>query len=197
MVRCWIDGRVWLERPGSVGRPMGGARLRILNADGNDCATGESGEVYAMPAGGPRSTYRYIGADRRATADGWESVGDIGHLDADGYLYLADRRSDLIISGGVNIWPAEVEAALLRHTAIRSCAVVGIPHEDLGQSVHAVVEADDCALTLDVVRAFLVDHLATDKHPRSLRVVDTPVRDDAGKVRKSELAGKSGLVADI
>jgi bile acid-coenzyme A ligase len=197
LVRSWIDGRAWLERPGSVGRPIGGARLRILGAEGYDCAVGESSEIYAMPAGGPGTTYRCIGADRRVTADGWESVSDIGHLDADGFLYLADRRTDLIISGGINIWPSEVEAVLLRHAAIRSCAVVGVPDEDLGQSVRAVVEADERTLTLDVVHAFLADHLAIDKHPRSLRVVNAPVRDDAGKVRKSELAGtaRAGMVS--
>lgn len=183
LVRCWIGGREWLERPGSVGRPIGGARLRILDDDGNEVALNELGEVYAMPSGGPGSTYRYIGAERRTTANGWESVGDCGRLDADGYLYLADRRQDLIISGGINIWPAEVEAALLRHPSIRSCAVNGRDGGDLGQIVHAVIESDD-PLTLDDVRAFLADHLVGAKWPRSIEMRATSVRDDAGKFRK-------------
>lgn len=144
--------------------------------------------MFAMPPGGPGSTYRYIGAERRATSDGWESVGDIGRLDADGYLYLADRRTDLIISGGVNVWPAEVEAAILRHPAVRSCAVVGIPHPDLGQAVHAVVEADTGTLSLAELGQFLNPWLAREKHPRSLETRTQPVRDDAGKVRKGQLA---------
>lgn len=188
LVRCWIGGLEWLDRPGSVGRPIGGGRLRIVGEDGRACEGGEEGEVYAMPPGGPGSTYRYIGAERRATADGWESVGDIGRLDAEGYLYLADRRIDLIISGGVNIWPAEVEAAILRHPAVRSCAVVGVPHADLGQAVHAQVEADAGALSLSELGQFLNPWLAREKHPRSLETQLHAVRDDAGKVRKGQLA---------
>ncbi len=185
LVRCWIGGWDWLQRPGSAGLPAGGARLKILRPDGTECAPGEQGEVYAMPPGGPGSSYRYIGAERRATADGWESVGDIGHVDSDGYLFLADRRTDLIISGGVNIWPAEVEAAILAHPRIHSCAVLGAPDDDLGQRVHAVIETDDPSLDLTALRAFLSDVLAVSKHPRSIVVSDKPVRDDAGKVRKA------------
>jgi len=183
LVRCWIGGREWLERPGSVGRPIGHARIRILCSDGSDAAAGEQGEVYAMPPGGRGSTYRYIGADRRATADGWESVGDVGWLDTDGYLFLADRKDDLIISGGINIWPAEVEAALLRHPDVRSCAVFGKPDADLGAIVHAVIESD-AAITVAGLAGFLTDHLARAKHPRSIEVTSQPVRDDAGKFRK-------------
>ena len=185
LVRCWIGGREWLERPGSVGRPIGGARLRIVDDSGIEVAPGVDGEVYALPPTGAGSTYHYIGAERRALADGWESVGDIGQIDADGYLYLADRRTDLIISGGVNIWPAEVEAAILRHPAVHSCVVVGRPHEDLGHSVHAIVETDDARFDPDTLSAFLADYLARSKHPRTLAVQSTPVRDDAGKFRKS------------
>lgn len=183
LVRCWIGGAEWLERPGSVGRPIGGAQLRIVDEQGDEVPNGETGEVFAMPPGGPQSSYRYIGADRRATDDGWESVGDCGHVDADGYLFLADRRSDLIIQGGVNIWPAEVEAALLRHPEIRSCAVYGEDDPDLGQRVHAVLETD-MPLTLDALRTFLAAYLARDKWPRALTLQATPVRDDAGKFRK-------------
>lgn len=183
LVRCWIGGAEWLERPGSVGRPVGGARIRILDEQGEEVPVGEDGEVYAMPPGGPRSSYRYLGAERRAAAEGWESVGDCGRVDAQGYLYLNDRRNDLIISGGVNIWPAEVEAALLRHQSIRSCAVYGEADIDLGQRVHAVIETDP-ALSLEAVRIFLADHLTPDKMPRAITCRSEPVRDDAGKFRK-------------
>jgi bile acid-coenzyme A ligase len=136
-----------------------------------------------MPPDGPRSSYRYIGADRRATADGWETVGDIGHVDASGYLYLADRKDDLIITGGINVWPAEVEAALLRHPAISSCAVFARPDPDLGNSIHAVIESDE-VIDLASLSNFLSDHLARAKHPRSIDVTRQTVRDDAGKYRK-------------
>lgn len=188
IVRCWISGHEWLERPGSVGRPIGGGQLRILDTQGSDCPPGIEGEVFAMPQGGPASTYRYIGAERRATPDGWESVGDIGWLDQDGYLYLSDRRTDLIICGGVNIWPAEVEAALLRHPAIASCAVMGRPDPELGQIVHAQIESRTDALTVEDLSTFLSPWLAKQKHPRSLAFQSEPVRDDAGKVRKSRMA---------
>ena len=137
----------------------------------------------AVPA--PATATSAPSAARHST-DG-KSVGDVGWLDADGYLYLADRRVDLIISGGVNIWPAEVEAALLRHPAIRSCAVVGRADDDLGERVHAIVEADDASLDLPALREFLTPHLSRAKHPRSLDVQSAPVRDDAGKARKSIL----------
>lgn len=188
LVRCWIGGREWLDRPGSVGKPIGGGALRIADAEGHEVAVGAEGEVFAMPASGAGSTYRYIGAERRASVDGWESVGDIGHVDADGYLYLADRRTDLIISGGVNIWPAEVEAAILRHPSVHSCAVIGLVHEDLGQSVHAVIETDNDGFTVEQLGAFLADYLARPKQPRSIAIQHSPVRDDAGKFRKPAAA---------
>lgn len=183
LVRCWIGGREWMERPGSVGRPIGGAQLRIQSPDGAVVPTGQQGEVFAMPPGGPCSSYRYIGAERRATGDGWETVGDIGHVDADGYLYLADRKDDLIITGGINVWPAEVEAALLRHPDVRSCAVFAKPDPDLGSSIHAVIESD-AAIDLTTLGTFLAGHLARAKHPRSIDVTRQTVRDDAGKYRK-------------
>lgn len=188
LVRTWISGREWLDRPGSVGRAMGNARIRILAENGSECAAGEIGEIYAMPPTGPGTSYRYLGASRRATHDGWESVGDIGYLDADGFLYLADRRDDLIVSGGVNIWPAEVESALARHPAIVSCAVVGVPDADLGQHVHALIETSDLNLDLNRLRKFLRDYLPPEKIPRSIAVSTGPVRDDAGKVRKKAVA---------
>ena len=183
LVRCWIGGREWLERPGSVGRPLGGGRIRVTAPDGSEVPVGELGEIYAMPASGPRTTYRYIGAERRIDADGWESVGDVGRVDAEGFLFLADRKDDLIISGGVNVWPAEVEAALLAHPAIASCAVHGVPHADLGQTVHAVIESAE-PLQLAEIVTFLSTRLARAKHPRSIALTNTPVRDDAGKFRK-------------
>jgi bile acid-coenzyme A ligase len=117
---------------------------------------------------------------------GWESLGDVGWLDDDGFLYLGDRLTDMILSGGANIYPAEVEAALQEHPAVRSCAVIGLPDEDLGNRVHAIVEAD-ADLDTDEVLAYLRERLATYKLPRSVEVVAEPLRDDAGKVRRSAL----------
>ncbi len=181
-----ISGSEWLEHPGSVGRPTGGRRVRILGEDGRELPPGEVGEVYFLPPGGPGSTYAYVGAERRATPDGWESLGDLGCLDADGYLYLADRRTDLIVSGGANVYPAEVEAALDAHPAVRSCAVIGLPDDDLGQRVHALVEAGP-GVSDEELREHLAEHLVRYKIPRSFERVDQPLRDDAGKVRRAAL----------
>jgi bile acid-coenzyme A ligase len=181
-----ISGTEWLEHPGSVGRPTGGRRLRILDGDGRKLPPAEVGEVYFLPPGGLGSTYRYVGADARSTADGWESLGDMGWVDAEGYLYLVDRRCDMIVTGGANVYPAEVEAALDAHPSVGSSAVIGLPDDDLGQRVHAIVEAEP-RIPEDALRAHLGEHLVRYKIPRSFEFVDRPLRDDAGKVRRSAL----------
>ena len=183
----WVTGREWLERRGTVGRPMFG-EIKIVDEHGRDVPPGQVGEIVMRAADGPGSTYQYLGADVRQF-DGWESIGDLGWMDADGYVYLADRRSDLILRGGANVYPAEVEAALEEHPAIRSCAVVGIPDDDLGQRVHAVIDAPDGIAEADL-RAHMARRLVDYKCPSSYDFVDEPVRDDAGKVRRSLLASE-------
>ena len=125
-----ISGREWLEKPGSVGRVSEGRKLKIVDPDGTSLAPGEIGDIYCLPPGGPGSTYHYLGAESRRLADGWETLGDMGHLDEDGYLFLADRRTDLIIVGGSNVYPAEVEGAIESYPGVLSCAVVGLPDEE-------------------------------------------------------------------
>ena len=95
-----------------------------------------------MPQDGPGSSYHYVGAKPRIVDGGWDSLGDMGWMDEDGYLYLADRRTDLIISGGANIYPAEVEASLAEHAGVDTAVVIGLPDEDMGQVVHAIVQRD-------------------------------------------------------
>lgn len=176
-----IGGTDWLAHPGSVGRPLTG-ELRILDSEGNDVPAGQIGEVYMRAAGG-LETYRYLGGSAKAR-DGWESLGDLGHLDEEGYLYLADRLSDMVLVGGANVYPAEVEAALESHPDVLSSCVVGLPDDDLGNRLHAVVQTSrdvpDHAL-----RALLAERLAPHKHPRTIERVDYPLRDEAGKIRRS------------
>jgi bile acid-coenzyme A ligase len=181
-----ISGSEWLEHPGSVGRPTGDRKLRILDADGADCAPGQVGEIYMLPPGGRGSTYRYVGAEASATSDGWETLGDLGSLDPDGYLYLADRKTDMVVTGGANVYPAEVEAALEAHPAVRSSAVIGLPDDDLGQRLHAILETAE-PVSDDELREHLAEHLVIYKIPRSFERVDRPLRDDAGKLRRSAL----------
>jgi bile acid-coenzyme A ligase len=133
-----------------------------------------------------RSTYEYVGADARQSPDGWESLGDMGWMDDDGYVYLTDRRADMIISGGANIYPAEVEAAIDEHPAVLSSAVVGRADDERGQTVHAIVQTVR-PLNLDELHEFLADRLVAYKWPRSLESVDFNLRDDAGKLRRAAL----------
>jgi bile acid-coenzyme A ligase len=180
-----ITGTEWLEHRGSVGKPGDGSVL-ITDDDGNELPAGEQGEVWLRSTTRETPSYRYVGAEARTREGGWESLGDVGWLDADGFLYLGDRLTDMILSGGANIYPAEVEAALQEHPDVRSCAVVGLPDDDMGQRVHAIVEGDP-SIDTGAVLAYLRDRLATYKLPRTVEVVDEPLRDDAGKVRRSAL----------
>ncbi|MGZ6995639.1 MAG: AMP-binding protein [Acidimicrobiia bacterium] len=180
-----ITGTPWLEHRGSVGRPIGGD-VMICDLDGNELPTGELGEVWLRSAR-DTATYRYVGAEARTREGGWESLGDNGWVDADGYLYLGDRIGDMILVGGANVYPAEVESALLEHPAVRTCAVIGLPDEDKGNRVHAIVEADPGELDEAELRTFLAERLVSYKLPRTYEVVDEPLRDEAGKVRRAAL----------
>jgi len=181
-----LNGVEWLAHRGSVGRPQSG-EMKICDEDGNDLPPGEIGEVWMRATGRDRPTYRYIGAEAD-TRDGWDCLGDIGSMDAEGYLYLADRRTDMILVGGANIYPAEVEAGINEHPAVRSCAVIGLPDEERGNRVHAIIDLDGAdALDEGELASFLGERLVSYKVPRSFEFVSEPLRDDAGKVRRSAL----------
>jgi bile acid-coenzyme A ligase len=185
-----ISGVEWLAHKGSVGKIGETARLRIIGEDGNDVAPGETGEIYFLPNDGPGTTYHYLGAEPKRRADGWESLGDIGRIDADGYLYLGDRLADMILRGGANIYPAEIEAAVSAHPNVRSCVVVGLPDAEFGQRVHAILElaeSGDIQAVADGMGDFLADRLSRYKHPESFEVVAVGLRDDSGKVRRALL----------
>lgn len=188
---CGIRGDEWLAHPGSVGRPRN-CDLRILDEDGVELAVGEVGEIFMRTwQAGP--TYTYIGSPpAKTTPDGFSSVGDLGWVDAEGYLFLADRRTDLIISGGANVYPAEVEAALTEHPSVGDVAVIGIPDDDWGKRVHAVIQWRD---DVGVVNEFeLREHcrvrLASYKTPKTWEFVEQLPRDEAGKIRRSALVAE-------
>lgn len=180
-----IDGTEWLAHPGTVGRPVVG-EMMILGPDGSPLPPGEVGEIWMRRGEGMGTPYRYIGAESQTLGDGWETIGDMGAMDPDGYLYLADRKSDMIVVGGANVYPAEIEAALLEHPQVSSAVVIGLEHEDLGHVPHALVQLD-ASLTDDELRDHLAGHLARYKIPRSFERVSEPLRDDAGKVRRTAL----------
>ncbi|MBI1407543.1 MAG: AMP-binding protein [Caulobacter sp.] len=181
------SGTDWLAHRGSVGRVREGYELKILDDAGQERPIGEVGEVYFRPRGGAGSTYRYLGSTAKRIGD-WETPGDLGSVDAEGYLYLSDRRNDLIISGGANIYPAEVEAAIEAHPSVRTSAVIGLPDEEWGARVHAIVQpVDGEALNEAALIAFVADRLARYKLPRTVEFTGEPLRDEAGKVRRAAL----------
>lgn len=183
-----IRGDEWLDRPGSVGRPIGGTELRVVRGDGSVADAGEVGEVWMRR--GPRPTYSYLGRPSRRTTDGWDSLGDAGFLDAQGNLTIMDRVADRIVSAGVHIYPAEVERVLEEHPLVRGAIAFGVPDEQLGCVVEAVVDVAGVAVEADSLRAFAAQRLDELRVPRRIRLQDKPVRSDAGKVRRPRnLAG--------
>jgi long-chain acyl-CoA synthetase len=179
----------WLSHPGTVGRPIEQAVIKVLDADGRELPTGESGEVFMWLDVWPDFTYAGDEEKRRSVErDGLISCGDIGYLDAEGYLYLNDRRSDMVISGGVNIYPAEIEACLLSLPGVRDCAVFGIPDDEFGEALAAHVEPHDgTRLTADAVRDHVSSRLAGYKTPRVVEFSDSLPREDSGKIFKRRL----------
>ena len=186
-----VTAEQWLAKPGTVGLPWPTSEIRIFDEAGEDVPTGDIGTVY-MRMGGAEFEYfkdeAKTEANRRA---GFFTVGDVGYLDEDGYLFLCDRKSDMIISGGVNIYPAEIEGVLLAHPKVADAAVFGIPHEDWGEEIKAVIEpAPDVEpgdeLTGELL-AFCRDNLAKFKLPRSVDYTNEMPRDPNGKLYKRKL----------
>ena len=179
-----INGAEWLAKPGSVGRVAVG-EMQAFDESGTPLPPGTTGEIYMRrPADAPPS-YRYVGADARTLGD-WESLGDIGWIDGDGFVFLADRRTDMILVGGANVYPAEIEGALEEHPKVHSACVIGLPDDDLGNRVHAIIQAD-ADLDQTELEAHLAERLLPYKRPRSFERAAEPLRDDAGKVRRSQL----------
>jgi bile acid-coenzyme A ligase len=180
-----ITGEEWLAHRGSVGRPAPGT-VMICDAEGNELPAGQEGEVWLRTVR-ERPTYRYVGATARTREGGWESLGDVGWLDEDNYLHLGDRLEDMILTGGANVYPAEVEAAMQEHPAVASVAVIGLPDDDLGSIVHAVVEADPAVVSQEELLRFVAERVVRYKVPRSMEYTDQPLRNEAGKLRRSAL----------
>ena len=180
-----ITGGEWLEHRGSVGRPLLG-EMRILDADGRELPPGQVGEIWMRRGEDAPPSYRYVGARAKTRPGNWESLGDLGCKDAEGYIYLSDRETDMILVGGANVYPAEVEAALDEHPGVTSSCVIGLPDEEYGNVVHAIVQA---AASLDAsdLDEYLQSRLAKYKRPRTYEFVATPLRGDDGKVRRTAL----------
>ncbi len=177
----------WLHHPGTVGKPLRDADVKIFGDDGAQLPPGATGEIYVkLPSTFPDFTYLGNDAKRQAMErDGYVSIGDLGYLDDDGYLYLNDRRNDMVISGGVNIYPAEIESCIIALPGVRDVAVFGIPDAEFGESLAAHIErTPGTEIGVDDVRAHVASHLAKYKVPKVVVFDETLPREDTGKLFK-------------
>jgi fatty-acyl-CoA synthase len=189
----FIDSADWVTHPGSVGRSVLGV-LHICDDDGGELPTGQIGTVYferdQLPFEYHNDPSKTAEAQHPAHPS-WTTVGDLGYVDEDGYLYLADRKSFMIISGGVNIYPQEVENALALHPLVYDVAVIGVPHPEMGEEVKAVVQLTEGLSGSDALAAELIDYvrdrIAHFKAPRSVSFVDDLPRTPTGKLVKNKL----------
>ena len=186
-----VNSEEWLARPGTVGRAVLSGEIRIYDASGQRLPPNTVGEIYLKMHGSPDFTYHGDAAARAMIdRDGFATAGDIGYLDDDGYLYLCDRKTDMLITGGVNVYPQEIEAALLTHPQIVDAAVFGIPDDEFGESIAAHIQRiPGSPLTHEEVRAYLGDRLAKYKLPRVVVFDAALPREDNGKIYKQGLRG--------
>jgi long-chain acyl-CoA synthetase len=184
-----VDSEQWLARPGTVGRPMPGTRVAVYDEQGETVPTGQSGEIYMTLNTLTDFTYHNADEKRREISRGdMVTNGDVGYLDAEGYLFLNDRKRDMVISGGVNIYPAEIEAVLHDMPGVHDCAVFGIPDDEFGEALAAAVQPSaGVDLEADAVRGYLREHLAGYKVPRVVTFHETLPREDTGKIFKRRL----------
>jgi long-chain acyl-CoA synthetase len=188
-VASFVDSPTWLEHPGTVGRPIAADQVVVGDEEGRPLAVGEIGLVYIKAVASARFSYFKDDAKTSSAYRGdYFTLGDLGYLDEDGFLYLTDRSSNLIISGGVNIYPAEVDAVLIDHPAVADVATIGVPDEEWGESVLAVVELRAGHAPSDELADALIAHcrgaIAHYKCPRAVEFVDALPRGDNGKIYK-------------
>jgi long-chain acyl-CoA synthetase len=178
-----------LRKPGSAGKPLPGVQLAILDEEGKALPQGQAGSIYVhQPA---YADFSYIGNDaarQRMERHGLKTLGDVGYIDEDGFLFIVDRAADMVISGGVNIYPAEIEAVLHGMPGVVDCAVFGIPDAEFGETLLAAIQPEPGAvLNVDTVRAYLKPRLADYKLPRQVTLHEQLPREDTGKVFKRKL----------
>ncbi len=175
-------------KPGSIGLPIWGVDVRIVDAEGNDIAPGESGEIVIRGHNIMKGYYKRDEATVQAITDGWFHSGDIGRRDEDGYIYIVDRLKDMIIRGGFNVYPREIEEVMMTHPDVSLVAVVGVPHESLGEEVKAyVIRKPGATATEQELVAWCKENMAGNKYPRIIEYRDTLPMTATGKILKREL----------
>jgi long-chain acyl-CoA synthetase len=186
-----ITGADWRCKPGSVGRPWPGSTIKVFDDSGSELPVGEVGTVYMKMGDSSFEYHKDKAKTEKARVGDLFTLGDVGHLDEDGYLYLHDRKADLIISGGVNIYPAEIEGELIMHPKVADVAVFGVPHEDWGEEIKAIVQPADGAEPGDALTAEILEYararLAKFKLPKSVDYLAELPRDPNGKLYKRKL----------
>jgi long-chain acyl-CoA synthetase len=176
------------RRPGSIGTPIEGVQVRLVDESGNEVPAGSPGEIEVKGPNVMKGYWNLPDATDAAIKDGWFSTGDIAVLDDDGYYYVVDRKKDLIIRGGYNVYPREIEEVLHEHPAVAQVAVIGIPHDSLGEEVGAaVVLTADAALAAEELRHFVKARVAAYKYPRRIWFVDSLPTGPTGKLLRREV----------
>ena len=177
-----------VRKPGSVGTPVEGVEMRLVDGDGNDVPPGEVGEIAIRGHNVMKGYWGKPEATAEAIPDGWFRTGDMGRVDSDGYYYIVDRKKEMIIRGGFNVYPREIEEVLHEHPAVAEAAVVGIPHPELGEEVGAAVALKPGAsATEDELRAFVKQRVAAYKYPRRVWLVDELPKGPTGKILRREV----------
>jgi long-chain acyl-CoA synthetase len=177
------------RKPGSIGTPIEGVEMRVVDLDGVEVPQGEAGQIQIRGHNVMKGYWNLPDATRETiTADGWLNTGDVGRVDEDGYFYIVDRTKDMIIRGGYNVYPREIEEVLYEHPAVAEAAVIGIPHDSLGEEVGAAVALKKGAsVTPDELRDYVKERVAAYKYPRQVWLVDALPKGPTGKLLKREI----------
>ena len=177
-----------VRKPGSIGTPIRGVEMKVVDDDDNDLATGEVGEIVIRGHDVMKGYYNRLEATETAMRGGWFHTGDMARVDEDGYFFIVDRKKDMIIRNGFNVYPREIEEVLYEHPAVREAAVVGIPDDEYGEEIGAAVSLKDGAeVTTDELREFVKSQVAAYKYPRRIWIVDELPKGPTGKILKREI----------
>jgi len=186
------------SKPGSIGTPIAGVDMKVVDDDGKDLPAGEVGEIVIRGHNVMKGYWKRPDATADAIRDGWFHTGDMARVDEDGYFFIVDRKKDLIIRGGYNVYPREVEEVLYEHPAVREAAVVGVPHDEWGEEVGAAVALKDGEhVTADELRAYVKENVASYKYPREIWFVDELPKGPTGKILKREIAVPEEVAEEV